>query len=87
MDRNDIVPIQCLNTFTRYEDTMAVTHIEDGGYSILDSNECHMASYKKSKTWGKYDVRGVKNGGAKLIVDYDTQRFYKAPLLSADNLK
>lgn len=87
LDQSDIVPIQALTTFTRAEETAAVTHMEDGGYSLLETTDCHMKSYLSHKTWGKYDVRGVKNGGAKLMVDYDTQRFYTAPLLSADNLK
>ena len=51
---------------------------EDGGYS--NPITAHKESYKRADVWGKYDVTGTKNGGAKLTLDLDTRKFYQSPI-------
>ena len=52
---------------------------ENGGYG-LNYGEAHTESYKRSDVWGKYDVTGTKNGGAKLTLDLDSIAYYRAPI-------
>ncbi|MBP5224137.1 MAG: hypothetical protein J6Z38_00925 [Lachnospiraceae bacterium] len=51
---------------------------EDGGYS--NPITAHKESYKRADVWGRYDVTGTKNGGAKLTLDLSTRVFYKSPI-------
>ena len=53
---------------------------ENGGYGILGIH-AHNLSYARTDVWGKYDVTGTKNGGAKLILDLDTRTFYQSPII------
>ena len=53
---------------------------ENGGYGILGIH-AHNLSYARTDVWGKYDVTGTKNGGAKLILDLDTRAFYQSPII------
>ena len=53
---------------------------ENGGYGPLGIH-AHNLSYARTDVWGKYDVTGTKNGGAKLILDLDTRVFYQSPII------
>ena len=53
---------------------------EDGGYGIRGIT-AHNQSYYRSDLWGKYDVTGTKYGGATLVLDLSTRRFYQSPVI------
>ena len=53
---------------------------ENGGYGPLGIH-AHNLSYARTDVWGKYDVTGTKNGGAKLILDLSTRTFYQSPVI------
>lgn len=54
---------------------------EDGHY-YLRPITAHNSSYSRTDLWGKYDVTGTKNGGAKLILDLSTRTFFQCPIIT-----
>ncbi|MGP1587843.1 MAG: lipase family protein [Treponemataceae bacterium] len=50
----------------------------NGGYGS-DKLKAHSESYLRKDLLGKYDVLGVEDGGARIILDMDTLRYFHAP--------
>lgn len=76
-DSNDAVPYLSVNTFTKTVWQVAGLNREDGGYKFA-SVDAHVKSYSRKDVWKNYDVTGTKNGGAKLLLDMNTQKFYQS---------
>ena len=53
---------------------------KNGGY-YLKPITAHKESYKREDVWGSYDATGTKYGGARLILDLDTRKFYQSPII------
>ena len=78
-DTSDVIPYASVSTLNGGLLWQAAgLNREDGGYSFA-STEAHVESYGRVDVWGAYDVLGVKNGNAKLILDMDTMTFFKSP--------
>lgn len=75
-DTSDVVPY--LSATGNLVWQVAGLNREDGGYGT-DIMAAHLESYLRSDLWGKYDVTGSKNGGAKLVLDLSTQTYYQSP--------
>ena len=79
-DVNDVVPLLSSNLFVTPIRAIFGLNREDGGY-YLKPVSAHTDCYVREDVWGKYDVTGTKNGSAKLILDLDTRKFYKSPVI------
>ena len=79
-DVSDVVPLLSSNIFTMPLWSLLGLNREDGGY-YLRPVTAHKESYSREDLWGRYDVTGTKNGGAKLILDLSTRVFYKSPII------
>lgn len=77
-DTSDIIPYASGSLINNTIWAILGLNREDGGYG-LNLLAAHIESYGRSDVWGKYDVLGVKNGSAKLILDLDTQTYYQSP--------
>lgn len=76
-DTNDAVPYLSVNTFTKTLWQVAGLNREDGGYKFA-SEDAHVKSYANKDEWKGYDITGTKNGGAQLVLDFNTQKFYQS---------
>ena len=79
-DVSDVVPFLSVHTVVNSIWALAGLNREDGGY-YLRPITAHNESYGRADIWGKYDVTGTKNGGAKLILDLSTRVFYQSPII------
>lgn len=79
-DVSDPVPYLSGNTFVSPIRAVFGLNREDGHY-YLQPITAHNSSYSRVDLWGKYDVTGTKNGGAKLILDLSTRTFYQSPII------
>ncbi|WP_428770487.1 SUMF1/EgtB/PvdO family nonheme iron enzyme [Treponema sp. HNW] len=83
-DTSDIVP-----TFS-YEHQNGLIHpddkviTKDGGYNG-DKTDSHSNSYKRHDLWGMYDALGAENGDARVSLDIDNIKYYKAPTVFPEN--
>ena len=79
-DISDIVPLLSGNLFVTPIRALLGLNRENGGY-YLKPITAHKESYKREDVWGSYDATGTKYGGAKLILDLDTRKFYQSPII------
>ena len=79
-DVSDVVPFLSVHTVVNTVWALAGLNREDGGY-YLKPITAHNESYGRTDVWGKYDVTGTKNGGARLILDMSTRVFYQSPII------
>ncbi len=78
MDKNDLVPnFMSLETYTRPLHHYDNAVVGDGGYGYPTA-QAH-ASYSTKSVWQDYDVMGRKNGGANLVIDTTTTKFFRVP--------
>lgn len=78
MDKNDLVPnFMSLETYTNPIHRKDHAVVVDGGYNV--PTPLAHASYTSKETLGSYDVCGRKNGGATLVIDTTTTKFYRVP--------
>ena len=78
-DVSDVVPYLSGRLFTNTIQAVFGLNREDGHYYGRPIT-AHNASYSRTDLWGRYDVTGTKNGGAKLVLDLSTRVFYQAPI-------
>ena len=79
-DINDVVPLLSSNLFVTPLRAILGLNRENGGY-YLRPVSAHTDCYVREDVWGKYDVTGTKYGSAKLVLDLDTRKFYKSPII------
>ena len=79
-DINDVVPLLSSNLFVTPIRAILGLNRENGGY-YLRPVSAHTDCYVREDVWGKYDVTGTKYGNAKLVLDLDTRKFYKSPII------
>ena len=79
-DVSDPIPFLSVHTLVNTIWALGGLNREDGGY-YLRPLSAHNESYGRTDVWGKYDVTGTKNGGAKLILDLSTRVFYQSPII------
>ena len=79
-DVSDVVPFLSVHTVINSIWALAGLNREDGGYYMRPIT-AHNESYFRTDIWGKYDVTGTKNGGARLTLDLSTRVFYQSPII------
>jgi len=77
-DTHDIVNYASYVLFTDPDTQFNDLKQEDGGYRYDILFKAHRYSYRSNKVWKKYDVRGKKNGKAKLVVNMKKLKYYKS---------
>lgn len=77
-DTSDVVPYMSGSLFNNTIWAIAGLNRENGGYGT-DAFHAHTESYLRPDVWGKYDVTGTKNGGAKLTLNKSSQLFFHSP--------
>lgn len=78
-DKADPVPYLSVNTLFFPIHIAIGMKTESAGYSVSQGWEAHGCSYSNAKVWGAYDVLGDKGGRKQLVLDMNTQQFFKAP--------
>ena len=77
-DSSDVIPYASGSLFNNTIWAIAGLNRENGGYSVGQMT-AHTESYLREDLWGKYDVTGIKNGGATLTLDLSTRVFFQSP--------
>lgn len=81
-DTTDFVPY--LSVTGKLLRQIAGLNREDGGYTkglwTIDQGwTAHNESYLREDVWGKYDVRGIRYGNARLTIDVSTVQHFPSP--------
>ena len=79
-DINDPVPFLSVSTFTLTLWQLLGLNRENGGY-YLRPISAHTDCYEREDVWGKYDVTGTKYGNAKLVLEMETRKWFKSPII------